>query len=69
MSNLIAPPFAAITIALSTAKYRARRPEERRESIAYLLDRLLAGDEVSQQALEHYGLRVSVREAVKPEIL
>jgi hypothetical protein len=64
-----APPFAAITIALSTERYSARRPEERRESIFYLVDRLLAGEEVATSALEHYGLRVAIRPALKPEIL
>lgn len=67
--TLIAPPFAAVTIALDTAKYRARRPEERAESIFYLVDRLLSGEEVADSALEHYGLKVTVRPAVKPEIL
>lgn len=64
-----APAHGAITIALSTERYRARRPEERRNNIAYLLDRLLAGEEVAQDALEHYGLKVTIREAVSPEIL
>lgn len=64
-----ATQFAAITIALDTSKYRLRRPEERAESIHYLIDRLLAGEEVAKEALEHYGLRVSIREAVKPEMV
>lgn len=66
---LKAPQFAAITIALDTGKYRLRRPEERADSIHYLIDRLLSGDEVAKDALEHYGLRVSIREAVKPEMI
>jgi hypothetical protein len=64
-----APPYAAVTISLDTAKYRDRRPEERERHIFYLLDRLLAGEEVAQSALEHYGLKVAIRPAVKPEIL
>lgn len=64
-----APRFAAVTIALDTQRYRNRRPDERRDSIGYLVDRLLAGEEVSQAELEHYGLRVTVREALGPEIL
>jgi hypothetical protein len=64
-----APPHAAITIALDTARYRARRPEEREHPIFYLLDRLLTGEEVAQSELEHYGLRVTIREALSPEIL
>lgn len=66
---MIAPAHAAITIALDTAKYRARRPEERRESIAYLLDRLLSGLEVAEEEFIHYGLRVTVRAAFKSEII
>lgn len=66
---MIAPQFAAVTIALDTAKYRARRPEERSEHIAYLLDRLLAGEEVAQSEFIHYGLRVTVRAAFKSEIV
>lgn len=64
-----APPHAAITIALSTARYGARRPDERRETIYYLVDRLLSGEAVKAEALEHYGLKVSVRPAFKSEIL
>lgn len=64
-----APRFASITIALDTSKHRARRPDERANSIAYLVDRLLSGEEVAQDALEHYGLKVTIREALKPEIL
>lgn len=57
-----APPYAAVTIALDTAKYRARRPDERSEKIGYLLDRLLSGEDVAQSGLEHYGLKVTIRE-------
>lgn len=64
-----APQFAAVTIALDTAKYRARRPDERSEKIGYLLDRLLSGEEVAKSALEHHGLKVTIREALSPEIL
>jgi hypothetical protein len=63
-----APHFASITISLDTEKYRLRRPEERDRQIFYLIDRLLSGEEVAQSALEHYGLKVSVREAFKKEI-
>jgi hypothetical protein len=64
-----APRFASLTISLDTAKYRVRRPEERDQSIFYLIDRLFAGEEVAQSALEHYGLKVAIRPAVSPEIL
>lgn len=64
-----APRFASLTISLDTAKYRERRPEERDQSIFYLVDRLLAGEEVASSALEHYGLKVTIREAVTPEII
>lgn len=66
---MISPRFAAITVSLDTEKYRARRPDERRETIYYLVDRLLCGEEVAQEALEHYGLRVTIREAFKKEII
>jgi hypothetical protein len=61
--------FATITISLDTARYRDRRPEERERAIFYLVDRLLGGETVADSELEHFGLRVSVRPAVKPEIL
>lgn len=64
-----APRFASITLSLDTTKYRARRPEERDQSIFYLIDRLFAGEEVAQSALEHYGLKIVVKEALSPEIL
>lgn len=64
-----APRFAAVTIALDTEAYRARRPEERERHIFYLVDRLLAGENVADSELEHYGLRVTVRQAFKPEIV
>lgn len=64
-----APRFATLTISLDTQRYSARRPDERRDSIFYLVDRLLAGEEVAAGELEHYGLKVSAREALKPEIL
>jgi hypothetical protein len=64
-----APHYATISLSLDTTKYRARRPEERDNNIAYLPDRLLCGEEVAADALEHYGLRVTVRAALKPEII
>jgi hypothetical protein len=64
-----APRFAAITIALDTEAYRARRPDERERVIGYLLNRLLSGEEVADVELEHYGLKVTARPAVKPEII
>lgn len=64
-----APRYASITLSLDTAKYRERRPEERDQNIFYLVDRLLAGEEVSTSALEHYGIKVRIEAAVKPEIL
>jgi hypothetical protein len=66
---MIAPRFAAVTIALDTHRYRERRPQERDEHIHYLVDRLLAGEAVAHSALEHYGLKVTIREALAPEIL
>jgi hypothetical protein len=64
-----APRFASLTVSLDTERYRARRPEERSQHIAYLVDRLLAGEEVADTALEHYGLKVAVRPAFKKEII
>jgi hypothetical protein len=64
-----APHHAAITVSLDTAKYRARSPRERDGQIHYLIDRLLSGEEVAVSALEHYGIRVSVRAAFKKEIV
>lgn len=64
-----APRFAALTLSLDTEKYRSRRPDERDSNIHYLIDRLLAGEEVAVSALEHYGIRVTIREATKPEII
>lgn len=64
-----APRFAAITVSLDTAEYSARRPEERQQHIFYLVDRLLSGGEVADTALEHYGLKVAIREVVSPEII
>lgn len=63
------PRFATLTISLDTEKYRLRRPEERERHIFYLIDRLLGGESVAEGALEHYGIKVSVREAMTPEIL
>src|SRR5689334_15188647 len=62
------PRHAAITIARDTAAYRQLRPEVREHDVHYLIDRLLAGEAVAQSALEHYGLTVTVREAVATEI-
>lgn len=64
-----APRFASITLSLDTELYRARRPDERRDSIFYLVDRLLAGEEVADGALEHYDIKATTRDAVGPEIL
>lgn len=64
-----APRYATLTISLDTARYRERRPEQRERAIFYLVDRLLAGETVADSELEHYGLRVTIRGAVKPEIL
>lgn len=64
-----ASQFAVVSIALDTERYKLRRPEERANSIHYLIDRLLSGDEVARDALEHYGLNVTIRAAVKPEII
>lgn len=64
-----APRFARLTVSLDTEKYRARRPEERQQHISYLVDRLLSGEEVADTALEHYGLKVTIRPAFKKEIL
>jgi hypothetical protein len=64
-----APRFAVLTLSLDTSAYRLRRPDERSHKIAYLLDRLLAGEEIAESELRHYGIRVAVREAVKGEIL
>jgi hypothetical protein len=64
-----APRFAAITISLDTEAYRSIRPEVREHKIAYLLNRLLSGEEVADSELEHYCLKVTIRDAVAPEIL
>lgn len=65
-----APRYAAITIALDTERYRQNvRPEVKEHRAAYLLNRLLSGEEVAQDALEHLGWKVAIREAVGPEIL
>lgn len=64
-----APRFVTISLSLDTEKYRARRPDERSDHIFYLVDRLFAGEEVAQDALEHYGIKVVIRQALSPEIL
>lgn len=64
-----APRYASVTLSLDTSKYHARRPEERDQNIFYLVDRLLSGEEVSASALEHYGIKVRIEAAVKPEII
>jgi hypothetical protein len=64
-----APRYASITISLDTEAYRSIRPEVREHKIAYLLNRLLSGQEVADSELEHYGLKVAIRDAVAPEIL
>jgi hypothetical protein len=64
-----APRFAVVSIALDTQAYRSIRPEVREHKIAYLLNRLLSGEEIDQQALEHQGLKVTIRDAVAPEIV
>lgn len=55
-----APHHASITFSLDTEQYRQRDPRERNGSIHYLVDRLLAGETVAAEALEHYGIRVVV---------
>jgi hypothetical protein len=64
-----APRYAAITIALDTEAYRAIRPDVRSNHAAYLLNRLFSGEEVADVELERLGLKVTIRPAVKPEIL
>jgi hypothetical protein len=72
MKSMAVTPALSIgevcTITLNTTQYRSRRPEERDIHIHYLIDRLLSGEEVARSALEHYGIRVTIREAVSPEI-
>lgn len=64
-----APRFAAVTIALDTERYRQNvRPEVKEHHAAYLLNRLLSGQEVARSEFEHLGMRVSVREATGAEI-
>lgn len=57
-----APRFAAITISLNTEAFRSIRPEVRDHKIAYLLSRLLCGEEVAESEFEHYGLKVTIME-------
>jgi hypothetical protein len=64
-----ATQFSVISIALDTSKYSSRPPRERERIAGYFVDRLLAGDEVADSELRHYGLNVTIREAVKPEII
>jgi hypothetical protein len=66
---LRAPHFATISISLDTLKFKQERPEVRSGHIAYMLDRLLCGEVVADSEFEHHGLRVTVREAVSPEIV
>lgn len=58
--SIKAPHHASITLSLDTEQYRQRDPRERNGSMHYLVDRLLAGEEVAAEALEHYGIRVVV---------
>jgi hypothetical protein len=64
-----APHYASIPLSLDTSKYSSRRPRERERIAGYFVDRLLAGDEVADSELRHYGLNVTIREAVKSEII
>lgn len=68
-TSMKVPRYTAITLSLDTEAYRARRPDERSQNIHYLIDRLLAGEEVARSALEHYGIKVELRDATSPEIL
>ena len=68
--KLKAPQYAVISIALDTERYRQNvRPEVREGQTAYLLDRLLTGESVAESELEHLGWKVTIREALAPEIL
>jgi hypothetical protein len=64
-----APRFATITVSVDTERHALIRPEVREHHLNYLLDRLLSGKEVAESEFVHLGMKVSVREAVKPEIL
>jgi hypothetical protein len=64
-----APRFATISISLDTLKFKQERPEVRSGHIAYMLDRLLCGEVVAQEELERHGLKITIREAVSPEIV
>jgi hypothetical protein len=68
-SAMKAPRFASVTISLDTLKFKQERPEVRSGHIAYMLDRLLCGEVIAEEELERHGLKITIREAVSPEIV
>jgi hypothetical protein len=61
------PRFAVVSIALDTERYKSL-PPPLEDGRTYLLNRLLSGETVADGELEHYGIKVSIRPAVKNEI-
>lgn len=62
-----APRFAVISIALDTERYSLQPIDEHKA--CYLLNRLLKGDEVAESAFGRMGMKVTIREAFKKEII